>query len=85
MVTLTDDLRRAIEQAGGAPVRLIDPTTNAGYVLVPEDTYRVVRGLLEDQPLGRDERLELLRRAGERADWDDPAMDVYDDDNRHHP
>ena len=31
------------------------------------------------------EQREVLRRNGERAGWDDPEMDAYDDYDAHHP
>ena len=39
MDTLTPELKRAVEQAGDAPVRLTDPETHRNYVLVSADIY----------------------------------------------
>jgi hypothetical protein len=32
-----------------------------------------------DEPLTDDEKLAALRHAGERAGWDDPELDVYEE------
>ena len=46
MDTLTPELKQAVEQAGGSPVRLMDPETRRAYVLVSAEVYE--RLLLED-------------------------------------
>jgi hypothetical protein len=35
--------------------------------------------LFTEEPLSPQERQQLLVKAGLRAGWDDPAMDVYDE------
>lgn len=47
---LTPEQRRLIEQAGDEPVRLDDPETHQAYVLVREDLYRRLRGVIEAEP-----------------------------------
>ena len=42
---LTPEQRRAVEEAGDAPVRLEDPETKASYVIVREDVYRRLNAL----------------------------------------
>ena len=39
-MTITAEQKRAIEQAGGEPVRVEDPETKTPYVIVREDVYR---------------------------------------------
>jgi len=79
MTTLTESQKQALTAAGGEPLRLLDPETNRSYVLLPSESYDRFKALFEDVPFTLDEQQQLLRRAGERAGWDDPAMDVYDD------
>jgi hypothetical protein len=43
---LTDDQRQAIEQVGGSPVYIVDPATNASYVLLRAEDYEKMK----DQP-----------------------------------
>ena len=40
VVTLTPELKRAVEKAGEEPVRVEDPDTHTAYVIVREDVYR---------------------------------------------
>ena len=39
-MTITAEQRKAIEEAGEEPVRVEDPETRTGYLLVREDVYR---------------------------------------------
>ncbi len=41
---LTDDLRQAIEEAGGSPVYLADPTTDTNYVILRAEDYEKLKG-----------------------------------------
>ena len=79
MTTLTESQKQALVAAGSEPLRLLDPDTNRSYVLVPSESYDLFKSLFEDTPFSIDEQRQLLRRAGERAGWDDPEMDVYND------
>lgn len=69
------------------PVRLTDPETATEYVVVRADLFDRLKGFVfTDEPLSADERQALLVRAGLRAGWDDPAMDIYNDlDPRRQP
>jgi hypothetical protein len=40
---LTDDQRHAIEQVGGSPVDIVDPATNASYVLLRAEDYEKMK------------------------------------------
>jgi hypothetical protein len=59
-----------------APLR-IHPLTGQSYALVPAERYERFRAFFEEVPLTPEERTELLREAGRRAGWDDPAFDIY--------
>jgi hypothetical protein len=73
---LTETQRKALKENGGSP-RLRDPDTDTTYVLVREDIYDRIKGLLDDD-WPADERLRLLAESGKRAGWADPPMDDYD-------
>lgn len=51
------------------------PRTGKLYAVLTEDRYERFRALFEEDPLTPAEREALLRRAGERAGWDDNAWD----------
>jgi len=69
---LSDDLRQAVH-AGGTPLRLIDATTGETYLLCRES---------DQDPLSDTYRAQI--ESAMRAGWDDPAMDEYNDYDRHH-
>jgi hypothetical protein len=78
MTTITPELRQAIAEAGDGPLRLIDPETNATYLLIKT-------GSCDPSTEHRDEGddltgEEMLRHMWEvmKDDWNDPRMDVYD-------
>ncbi len=80
MITLPKDLQNAVRTSEDQPVRLTDPETNSEYVLLPADLYDQIRELFyEHSTLTQDEKRALMLRAGLRAGWDDPEMDVYND------
>jgi hypothetical protein len=76
MTLITPELRQAIEQAGGSPVRLEDPETNTVYVLLSGDVYERLRSLLDDEI----SPAEMTRQMWEimKDEWSDPSQDVYD-------
>ena len=85
MIELTEQQWQELKS--GAPV-VIDPRNKETYVLVRQDVYERIKGLLyNDSDWTPEEQLRLLAESGQRAGWDDPAMDVYDnyDENRSKP
>jgi len=80
---LTDELRQAIEERGGAPLYLVDATDNH-YVLMRADQYEKVKGLFEGDDLDPREMYPLIDEVM-KEDWDDPAMDIYNDYDAHRP
>jgi hypothetical protein len=64
MIELTQQQRAELEKR--QPVEVRDPDTNEVYVLLRKDVYERVR--------------RIVGEVNERADWDDPAFDVYDRD-----
>lgn len=81
---LTDDQRHAIEAHGGTPVYLVDAATNATYVLLRAEQYEKVKAILGDDEIDPREMYPLVDEVM-REDWEDPAMDAYDDYDAHRP
>jgi hypothetical protein len=83
---LADDQRQALAEQGGSPVYVVDPATNARYVLLRAEQYDRVKALFAD---GEDsdprELYPLVEQSFLKAGWDDPAMDVYNDYDAHRP
>ena len=80
---LSDELRREIEHQGDRPIEVVDPATNKVYLLIPREQYDKLKPLFENESLSNPEQRELLRQAGRRAGWDEPAMDAYDHYDEH--
>lgn len=79
MIQLTPQQVEAVAQAGHHPATLIDPTTQATYVLVPQHIYeRLVREEYDDSPWTSEERHALAWEAGKHAGWE--QMHEYDDE-----
>ena len=84
MITMPEELQQAVRVSQGQPVRIADPETNVEYIVLPAEVYDLLRGLFyDDELLTGDERRNLLIKAGLRAGWDDPEMDVYNDLDPH--
>lgn len=80
MIALSEELRQAVKDAKDNLVRLVDPETNAEYVVLPAETFAQMQvKQYDDTPLTEEERETLLVEAGLRAGWDDPEMDVYNE------
>jgi len=80
---LTQEQQHILDAGGGTPPCVIDPRTNAVYVLIPMKRYEQIKPLFEaddDLSITYAAQMESARRAG----WDDPAMDDYNnyDENR---
>lgn len=78
-IHLTDDQWSQVGRLGETPIRVCDPAQQATFVLLRAEVYERFKSLFEDDPVTERERLFQLRQFGERAGWDDPEMDVYDD------
>jgi hypothetical protein len=55
--------------------RRTDPRTGTEYALLLEERYERFRAFFEEDPLTPAEKRALLREAGKRAGWDDPAWE----------
>ena len=78
-IQLTEDQWSQVGRLGETPIRVCDPAQQATYVLLRADVYERFKSLFEDDPFTEQERLFQLRQFGQRAGWDNPEMDVYDD------
>lgn len=81
MIALSEELRQAVKDSKDNLVRLVDPETNAEYVVLPAETFdQLQEGLFyDDSPLTEEERSALLVELGLKIGWDDPEMDVYNE------
>ena len=85
-IQLTEAQWADIQKEADSPPRVSDPSQTASFVLVRSDTYERFKALFEEDPVTEQERLAQLQQFGQRAGWDDPEMNVYDDlDPRHRP
>jgi len=80
MIEMTEQLRKAVQEHAGAPVRLIDPQTQEAFVLVRAEVYDRIQALLyDDSEFDIREAYPLTDEVAAREGWDDPAMDIYND------
>lgn len=83
--TLPVELLTAIEDSGDTPLRVVNPRTQKVYVLIASEQFDRLNSLLDLSPLSLDEQRRALHDSGNRAGWDDPEMDVYDNYDAHLP
>jgi hypothetical protein len=67
---LTEEQQRALDTPHGPPPRVIDPRTNAAYVLLREEGYESVREILEEEKRQQAIRAAGLRNAAGRMNED---------------
>lgn len=66
-IELTESQQIALDSEGTA-LRVVDPRTNAGYVLVPAEQFESVRDALEDDRQQKAIRRVALRNAAARTE-----------------
>jgi len=79
ILTIPDDLRDAVRRASGKPVQVIHQATGETFIVLPQEAYESLWAESIPEGFSQAEQNYLLREAGKRADWDDPAMDIYND------
>lgn len=80
MLEMPLELQQAVRSSPNPFVYLEDPGTKIEYVILPAKKYAQVQSLfIEHDPLTNGEQQHLLIKAGLRAGWDDPEMDIYND------
>jgi len=68
-IRLTEQQQHALDTTTDAePPQVVDPRTNAAYVLIPLTEYEAVREIVEDERRQIAIRAVGLRNAGRRAD-----------------
>jgi hypothetical protein len=67
-IPLTTQQQMALDARGNEPPRVIDPRTNAAYILDPEGDYEVVRETIDDERRQQAIRAVALRNAAGRLD-----------------
>ncbi|MGO9915341.1 MAG: hypothetical protein ACLQIB_11595 [Isosphaeraceae bacterium] len=65
---LSDDLRQAIEEHGGAPVYVVDATTGVSYVLMRAEQFEKIKAIVDGDDV---EAMYPLLANIEPDDWDD--------------
>lgn len=71
MIELTDAQRQAIASSQESPPTVIDPQTNAAYVLVRREVYDRLKGVFNED----DVRLMAPRLADlDPEDWEDASV-----------
>ena len=81
---LTADLDAALQREG-SPLHVVGADAQTEYVIISSEQFERLRALFDQGALSEPEQTELLRSAGERAGWDDPEMNVYDNYDAHRP
>jgi hypothetical protein len=72
MTIISPEVRQAVEQSGHA--ELVDPDTNATYVVIRAEQYERVKGILDPT-----EAIYPLLDEVFREGWHTPQMAEYDD------
>lgn len=88
MLELSAQQRQELRQKKNVDIRILDPETQQEYVLLRAELYDRLKQLLyDDSDWTPEEQLRLLAESGNRAGWNDPEMDVYDnyDESRKKP
>lgn len=66
-IHLTEQQQRALDSTNAELPRVVDPRTNAAYVLIPLTEYEAVREIVEDERRQRAIRKAGLRNAGRKT------------------
>jgi hypothetical protein len=73
MNTLSPKQRQAIESNGHVAI------DDAAYVVIKAEVYERLRSVLNTGPVSVEEQKPMIAHIGNRAGWDDPRMDVYNE------
>ena len=77
-LTLTPEQHEAIGKAvNSSAVPVLDPASNAAYVLVPQEVYRRLVHY-DDSVFNVEEAYPAMMEVAAKAGWNDAEMDVYD-------
>ena len=73
-----NELFQDLHSQGNGPLKVQHPSTGEICWIISDSAMERFRPLFQPDPLSSQEKAFLLRQAGERAGWDDPEMDAYD-------
>ncbi len=76
---LSPEQRDALAHCDSDVLKVVDPLSNATYVLMPSDVYERFRAVFESGDIDIREAYPLMDAVARAAGWDDPAEDIYDD------
>ena len=77
---LSEEQRRTLQEHPGAAVPLVDEAAKVKAWLVPDAAYQKIRSLLEGDSFDVRGAYAAQDEVARNAGWDDPAMDVYNED-----
>lgn len=80
MIELTENQQQAVDQHPGEPLELVDPRSQAKYVLVPENVFAQIRALLadgDDLHINPQDLAALVNKIMREDDVNDPWLDEY--------
>ncbi|MCI0334816.1 MAG: hypothetical protein L0228_16505 [Planctomycetes bacterium] len=78
-IELSNDQKHALDIAG-TPLKVVDPRTGSVYVLVDDTAFQLFQALVGDNLA---DTYQAQIDSAMRAGWDDPAMDDYNDYDKH--
>ena len=82
MIELTEAQRHAVSSQENPTI--IDPDTNAAYVLVRKELFDRIRSLLyDDSEMTHEDLRLLLAHSSKENGWDEPGMEAYDQYDEH--
>jgi len=84
-ITLTDDVRRSLQEHPAQGVAVEDDSTHMQYVLLPIDTYQRVESLFYDASESDPNEFLPFAQQAFADDWEAPGMEAYDDYDSHKP
>jgi hypothetical protein len=76
MIHLTRDQHDKLSANGCEPVRVVDPVTNAEYILIAVETYAQLSGMIDTNFHVSDTYPAVADAVADL--WNDPKMDDYD-------
>lgn len=77
-LTLTAEQHAALAKApGSSAVPVLDPASNASYMLVPQEVYRRLVHY-DDSEFNVEEAYPAMMEVAAKAGWNDPKMAAYD-------
>lgn len=68
LIHLTEQQQHALDSTDAQPPQVVDPRTDAAYVLIPLTEYEAVREIVDDERRQQAIRGVAFRNAGQRID-----------------